>query len=85
MSDKPTSNDRRYSGEGRTGICVCGCPWDSHHLGVVLNAEYVEATGEAYIPQECEAYGFNETGGYGPNGEPGHCNSYRDSALGECK
>lgn len=69
----------RYSGPNRSGICKCGCPWDSHHLGMVMNSEYRAATDEAYLPQECETYGFNETGGCGADGRPGHCDSYEDS------
>lgn len=68
-----------YSGPGRSGICKCGCSWKDHHLGMVLNPDYIEDTGEVYIPQECEKYGFNERGGYGPNGEPNHCHQYKDS------
>ncbi len=69
----------RYSGPGKSGICVCGHTWEQHHLGVVLNEPFRLATGEAYVPQECEAFGFNETGGYGPDGEPHHCDGYRDA------
>jgi len=45
-----------------------------------MRQEYVEQTHEVYIPQECEAYGFNELGGlrcidgyWVP-----HCNGYQD-------
>lgn len=70
----------RYSGAGLTGICKCGHAWDRHHLGVVMNREYGEATGEAYVPEECEAHGFNETGGLKfENGEwVNHCHAYED-------
>jgi len=71
----------RYSGPNRSGICVCGCPWDDHHLGIVMNQDYAEQTGEVYVPEECEAFGFNECGGQkvvdGRWVE--HCNKYRDS------
>lgn len=67
----------RYSGPGRSGICICGHSWKQHHLGVVLNQDYYDETGESYVPQECEAHGFNETGGLGPEGEP-HCDRYQD-------
>lgn len=74
----------RYSGEGRSGICVCGCKWEHHHLGIVMNPAYTEVTKEGYIPQECEAYGFNEAGGMKYNKETEeweeHCNGYRDSS-----
>ena len=71
----------RYSGPNRSGMCVCGHPWDEHHLGVVMNREYAEATGEAYVPQECEHFGFNERGGLGfVNGKwVDHCHNYRDT------
>ena len=68
----------RYSGPNRSGICICGHTWRKHHLGVILNEDYREATGEAYLPQECEFFGFNETGGLDNTGEI-HCNCYVDS------
>jgi hypothetical protein len=74
-----------YSGPGATGICICGHPWDHHHLGVVANREYREQTGEGYIPDECDHYGFNEVGGMRYNKETqeweDHCHGYRDSGL----
>ena len=73
----------RYSGPNRSGICVCGCPWHKHHLGVVMNMDYAEETGEAYILGECEAFGFNEVGGMKYNDETeqweNHCHAYKDS------
>lgn len=71
----------RYSGPDRSGICVCGHPWNAHHLGVVMRQEYVEQTKEIYIPQECEAHGFNEAGGLKlVDGEwVDHCQGYIDS------
>ena len=73
----------RYSGPNRSGICICGHKWIEHHLSVVTNVDYLEATHEAYLPQECEHYGFNECGGLKPNKETGrwenHCQSYHDS------
>jgi hypothetical protein len=44
---------------------------------MVLKPDYVDATGEIYIPQECEHYGFNEMGGLDPDGRP-HCARYED-------
>lgn len=78
-----------YSGPNRTGICVCGHHWSQHHLGCVMNEEYFKETGESYVPQECEHYGFNENGGMMPNPDDpdgpwiDHCGQYRDSALKE--
>ena len=73
----------KYSGPERSGICKCGCPWDEHHLGVVMNSEYAEQTGEAYYPEECEMFGFNEVGGMKYNEETktweNHCHRYVDS------
>lgn len=48
-----------------------------------MNQAYAQATGEGYIPQECCAFGFNETGGLKyENGEwVDHCHGYRDSGL----
>lgn len=73
--------ERLYSGPGRSGICVCGHKWEEHHLAVVMNPDYVKQTGEAYLPQECEAFGFNETGGsMCVQGEwVNHCRQYRDN------
>jgi hypothetical protein len=72
----------RYSGPNRSGICVCGHSWKQHHLGMVMNQDYVEETGEIYIAQECEAYGFNEAGGLKFDKETheweDHCHQYRD-------
>jgi hypothetical protein len=71
---------RRYSGKGRSGTCVCGHSWEDHHLGMVLNQDYFEQTGEAYIAQECEFYGSNEMGGLDEEGND-HCHGYRDEML----
>ena len=68
---------RQYSGIGRSGICICGHPWDEHHLGVKMRDL---ENGEAYIPGECEFYGCNEDGGLDADGKD-HCFSYRDAAL----
>ena len=68
----------RYSGPDRTGVCVCGHKWILHHLGVVMNQEYFNDTGESYLPEECEAFGFNETGGLDSEGN-NHCQRYKDS------
>ena len=70
----------RYSGPGRSGICVCGHSWKKHHLGIVMNNDYYKATKEMYVPQECEYYGFNEFGGLDAKGKP-HCDSYRDRGI----
>lgn len=67
----------RYSGPNCSGTCNCGHSWEDHHLGVVLNEDYRQQTGEAYIPQECEFFGWNETGGLGADGKD-HCHGYRD-------
>ena len=71
----------RYSGPTRSGVCVCGHSWEEHHLGWVLNTEYLQQTKEGYIPQECEHYGFNEAGGLMPDADGewvDHCGSYID-------
>lgn len=73
----------RYSGPNRSGICICGCRWEQHHLGLVMRQEYAEQTGEGYVPEECEAFGFNEVGGLKlVNGEwVDHCHSYQDRGV----
>lgn len=71
----------RYSGPNRSGICICGHRWDEHHLLIVMRKEYIKATGEGYIPQECEHFGVNEAGGLMPvAGEwVPHCRGYMDT------
>ncbi len=71
-------NKPRYSGPNRSGICKCQHSWQDHHLGMVLNEDYYKATGEAYLPQECEAHGSNEMGGLDADGNP-HCDGYVDT------
>ena len=77
----------KYSGPECSGICVCGHPWGRHHLGMVMNMVYFEDTGESYVPQECEAYGFNEAGGLKYNEATGewedHCHGYVDRGVAE--
>ena len=71
----------RYSGPNRSGVCKCGHPWEEHHLGIVMNREYYEQTGEMYVPEECEHYGFNEVGGKMPDKDGNwvdHCFRYED-------
>ena len=72
----------RYSGPHRSGICICGHSWQDHHLGMVATMTGSETDGgqEYYIPQECEYYGCNEDGGFGPQGEA-HCNHYLDTLF----
>lgn len=55
--------ERTYKKQLYSGICVCGHEADDHHGGVVMNKDYYAQTGESRIAQECEFYGFNETGG----------------------
>lgn len=71
----------RYSGPNRSGICVCGHSWEQHHLGMVVRLGSVlteDGVREGYIPQECEAFGFNEMGGLDEDGNV-HCFGYRDT------
>jgi len=77
--------DAIYSGPGKSGICICGCAWDDHHLGMVARLGRTltkQGTYEYYIPQECERYGFNECGGMKFNETTEeweyHCNGYQD-------
>lgn len=68
---------RRYSGSGRSGLCTCGHSWEDHHLGLVLNEDYRQATGEIYFPQECEFDQFEGISGPDDCG----CQRYRDALL----
>lgn len=70
----------RYSGPKKSGICVCGHSWEDHHLGIVMNSDYARETQEGYIPQECEFFGFNESGGLDDKGNY-HCGSYKDVGV----
>ena len=85
VSAEYTEASRRYSGTGRSGVCKCGHSWEEHHLGVVMNRDFWVATGESYVPQECEFYGFNEVGGkqFKDGKWLEHCYGYRDSLLGD--
>jgi hypothetical protein len=73
--------EARYSGPNRSGTCKCGHGWEEHHLGCVMNRDYADQTHEAYVPQECEHFGFNEVGGkeYRDGQWVDHCHDYRDS------
>ena len=81
--------EARYSGPGKSGICKCGHSWESHHLSIVMNREYWEATGEGYMPDECCFYGCNEEGGMMPNPDKSedadwmieHCFKYEDRGV----
>ena len=69
-----------YKPQFISGMCRCGHPFDDHHLGMILNEDIFKqlpAGHPPYYAQECEAYGCNETGGLGPDGEP-HCGHYID-------
>ena len=80
--------DAIYSGPGKSGICICGCPWDEHHLGMVVRLGSTltkQGTREYHIPQECDAFGCNETGGMKYNEADGewedHCFGYKDRGV----
>ncbi len=77
METSPMNYEPRYSGPKNSGVCICGHSWDDHHLGVVLNEDYFNDTHESYVPEECEVYGFNETGGLDSEGND-HCQRYQD-------
>lgn len=74
--------------EINSGICKCGCSWEDHHLNFIMNQDVISAIQKLhkdyplYVPDECESYGFNETGGLRYNPETGcyddHCHKYQD-------
>ena len=74
-----------YSGPDASGICICGCSWESHHLSLILRPEIVEQRHEGYVPGECLRYGNNELGGMKFNDVTeeweDHCHGYLDSKL----
>lgn len=80
MTNTPNAHKPRYSGKDCGGVCVCGHRWQDHHLSMVMRQDYVEETGEYYFPEECEYYGFNETGGLDAKGRP-HCDQYQDRGV----
>ena len=47
-----------------------------------MRQDYADETGESYIPQECEFYGFNEMGGLDAEGNE-HCHKYVDTLNDE--
>jgi hypothetical protein len=61
-----------------SGTCLCGHAWDGHHLGVVMAPEAAAVMGP-YLPQECEHFGFDETGGLDASGDL-HCQRFVDAA-----
>src|ERR1700678_2368681 len=71
----------RYSGPNRSGICICGCGWELHHLHSVMNTDYATETGETYFPDECNAFGSNQFGGMKLVGSEwvDHCHQYKDT------
>jgi hypothetical protein len=83
MMEDIMTYQRRYSGPGRTGVCICGCSWEAHHLSIVMLKDYFDATQEHYIPEECDNYGFSEVGGMKYSEETkkweDHCHNYKDS------
>jgi hypothetical protein len=72
----------RYSGPLCCGICTCGHSWEEHHLGIVMNNDYITQTDEMFVPQECEEYGCNEFGGLDEDGNA-HCFNYVDRGIKE--
>lgn len=82
MAETKVKRIPRYSGPNRSGTCSCGCGWERHHLSLVMRQDHVDATNEGYLPGECCAFGFNETGGMKFNPVTAewedHCHGYRD-------
>lgn len=73
-------NESIYSGPGKSGICKCGCPVWRHHLSWVMRKEYIDETGERYLPGCCLRFGFNEQEGLDSKGRI-HCFGYRDNGY----
>lgn len=75
----------KFSGPGKSGICKCGCPWQSHHIMLVMKQEYIDETGEGCVPGGCTNYGNNEYEGMKYNEETeeweDHCMGYEDRGL----
>ena len=61
-----------------SGTCLCGHCYEDHHIGMVLNPEAAAVMGP-FLPEECEFFGCNETGGLDEKGED-HCARYVDAA-----
>ena len=71
-----------YSWQIVSGICICGCSYEDHHLNVIMNwPEDLPADHPPYVPEECERYGCNEFGGLieeEPDCWYDHCHQYKD-------
>ena len=73
----------KYHWEIVPGTCVCGHSWEDHHLGLIMNEDTMKELRSRYknpppyLPQECEFYGCNETGGLDEDGND-HCKQYKD-------
>ena len=59
-----------------SGTCLCGHTDDDHHGSVVVDPEVAKVLGSR-LPDECLAYGCNETGGLDEDGNL-HCGGYVD-------
>ena len=60
-----------------SGTCLCGHSYEDHHISMVLNREALAVMGP-HMPEECEYFGCNETGGLDEHGNP-HCERYVDA------
>ena len=71
---------KKYRWQIITGVCKCGHSWEDHHLGWILNEDTIKELPPdhpPYVPQECEYYGCNETGGLDDEGND-HCHNYEE-------
>ena len=55
---RETAQERKYTGDERSGVCTCTHTVDEHHLLPVLDREYSEM--EYYLPAECLKCGCTE-------------------------
>lgn len=71
-----------------SGICVCGCHWEEHHLSAICNKNAYEAI-KIYIEKNCPERKWKDSdgaefGGY-PMYMPGECEKFGFNEVGGMK
>jgi hypothetical protein len=81
LTEYPTASDiARRLGYEFCGVCRCGHAFAEHHNAMMLSVECLSTLppgARPFVAEECEYYGCNEDGGFGPDGRH-HCHRYVD-------
>ena len=81
LIEYPTAPDLAHRlGYEFCGVCRCGHAFAEHHNAMLLSVEHLSTLppgARPFVAEECEFYGSNEDGGYGPDGRH-HCHHYVD-------